>query len=167
MQNFINNFLFKKKSEENEKPKRGKSMNLNYNTERSKEPIKKEINEFFAKETAKRSNLGKILYLESKNLLTKRTLSKYKLKRNNFIVTSILQDDFKRIKKYVKNAENCMLDEWLKANTNKPPKIASAWFDYMCSIQGNKEINPFHDIERFFQYKSSLGHGAFLGIYNQ
>lgn len=136
-------------------------MNLNYNTDNSKKEIKKEINLFFAKETAKRKNLGCILFLESRALATIKALIKYKVKRKNFLIPSPLQEDYSKISKYIKDTENCMLDEWLKERKVRPPKIASAWFDYMCSIKGNGDIQPCKDIETYFMYKFPVDNSLF------
>ena len=148
-------------------------MKLNYNINRSKNPIKIQINEFFARETSKRK-LGKVLFLESRALLTYKTLFKFGIKPDDMIVPNPVEEDFKIISKYIKGAKQVFLDEWLNTYKieyesskvfggmfHKPTYLKSVWFDYMCSIQGNEDIKPFRDIEKLFSKKILFNNSIF------
>ena len=140
-------------------------MTMEWDKKLSQNPIKKEINEFFAKETGKRKDLGKVLFLETKVLMTTRNLKRNRIKSKNMIVPSPLEADYKVIKKYVGDCQNILLDELLSNKRTRPPQIASAWFDYMSSFNGAEggDIKPKKDIDTYFKYKFPV-HNSIFGV---
>ena len=123
-----------------------------YNTQRSNNPIKKDINSVVANSFADVNN-GRnfFIILESEKCLTLNSLRKKSVDR---IEIPNPTTAFKTIKRACKNTYNMWLGDYLDLiKSDMKGRVGGVWLDYCCSVKGNEHMNPIEDINKLFNYR--------------
>lgn len=122
-----------------------------FETKRVNDPIKKEVNEVIKKLTkVKNRYKGKALILDSAHLLTTNKLTEAGMKKDKIFIPNPYE--YGSLKTNHKQTYNMLLRQFLE-KYEMDREISVAFFDYMCSVEGNNEIKPIEDIKRYFELK--------------
>ena len=101
----------------------------------------------FVKTPANDASLA--LILDSKNMLTTKTLSDIGFKSENIYVPQFCKEEYDIQKEVHQQVHNVSLYNFL--NDSEDCKFTATWFDYQETITGNKTCRPLEDIELYFQ----------------
>ena len=119
-----------------------------YNIKRSDAQNKKRCNTYFCREAS--NNMGRNLILDSELLNTTEHLNMRDIPYSKiYIPNPFVYSKIKQKNKQVQ-VHNCLLGEFLN---DTHISFNNAWFDYMCTLDGNATIKPIEDIEYYFKHQ--------------
>lgn len=119
------------------------------------------VNELLGSETKKvmpRINAkDNALILDTSMLLTTKTLMSIGFEKNNIQIPNF-SSDYHKIKKKHRSTFHMSMEEYLNLINELEPteyqkQYGVVFFDYCCSVLGNKTVNPESDIKKVFEMR--------------
>jgi len=133
---------------------RKKVFKERYNAaERTKDPDKVKVNQIIS-DLAKTRASSDMIILDCEKLQTLKYLKKAGVDPDNIMIPNPFV--FNKIRKYHTNTYNMLLGKLLDNldfEGSSKESIGLAFFDYMCSLEGNNDISPEEDIKKYFGYR--------------
>jgi len=156
----------------NYKNKKQKIYKLLHNSSNKKEKYKanvriKDKNKIYVNNVLKEfasihnRNKGKAIILDSEKLFTTKKLLEIGMKSKNILIPNPYV--YEKIVKKHPTSFNCLLGDLLVSEKINPKTVSVAFFDYMSTLEGNKEVHPKTDIKNYF-YNHLPKNNSIFGI---